>query len=334
MFEHLEIRLPDALKTEFAGKSLAQSLYRFPIDILVSGDVGAGKTTFVRGFAAALGVSEPVTSPTFALEQRYTTAMGVPFLHCDCYRLSPPQAKDLLRTSDLHEGIRCIEWPEHAQYSAENAIHIHLAEDGSGRLLAIDFHDADLPSDAQIDAWREEVQLPIGVQTHCDIVGGVAAQLAQYLMERGRIVRKDTVRRCGRLHDLIRYLDFHSDPPDISPATRAVWTQWRERFRGVHHEEACAQFLRERGFAEALPEIIAVHGLKLPSPPRRMTEQQLLYYADKRVAFDTIVGLQERFEDFQRRYAGSEKTKEGDIWYAESLEVEHELFPDGVPQLR
>jgi tRNA threonylcarbamoyladenosine biosynthesis protein TsaE len=64
--------LKDAKMTHNLGASLVRSLHVLPLTILLDGELGSGKTTFLQGFASALGVKEPVSSPTFALEQRYS----------------------------------------------------------------------------------------------------------------------------------------------------------------------------------------------------------------------------------------------------------------------
>lgn len=85
--------------------------------VTLSGDLGAGKTTFTQGFAKALGVTEPVTSPTFVLAKSYELPNG-PFkklVHIDAYRLT--EGKDLAPLAfseamkDPHT-IVMLEWPE------------------------------------------------------------------------------------------------------------------------------------------------------------------------------------------------------------------------------
>ena len=81
--------------------------------VTVSGDLGAGKTTIGRGAARALGVTEPVSSPTFTLGHRY--AARTPVAHLDLYRvqgLSAEEWGDLEPYFD--DSVVFVEWPEHA----------------------------------------------------------------------------------------------------------------------------------------------------------------------------------------------------------------------------
>ena len=78
------------------------------------GDLGAGKTCLIQGLALALGVREPVTSPTFALVHEYEGT--VPLIHLDLYRLSGPEDILALGWDDYMEspGIVAVEWAERA----------------------------------------------------------------------------------------------------------------------------------------------------------------------------------------------------------------------------
>ncbi len=81
--------------------------------VLVSGDLGAGKSTFVRGALRALGVTGPVTSPTFTVSRRYH-AEGRDLSHLDLYRLGDMAAEDPSLLDDEVGGDRIafVEWPE------------------------------------------------------------------------------------------------------------------------------------------------------------------------------------------------------------------------------
>lgn len=83
--------------------------------LLLEGDLGAGKTTFIAAVARGLGVPAGATSPTYALVHRYEGRRG-PVFHLDCYRLrSPDEAADLDWESLMREGdALLIEWPDRA----------------------------------------------------------------------------------------------------------------------------------------------------------------------------------------------------------------------------
>ena len=109
----------DTAATERIGAQLALTLAPGDV-VLLSGDLGAGKTTLVRGAARALGVSTPVTSPTFAIAHRYPASgpgPGRPGLvavsHLDLYRLGDLGAEDpdLLADYIGADTISFVEWP-------------------------------------------------------------------------------------------------------------------------------------------------------------------------------------------------------------------------------
>jgi tRNA threonylcarbamoyladenosine biosynthesis protein TsaE len=119
--------------TERAGADLARQLEPGDV-VLVSGELGAGKTTFVRGALRALGVAGPVTSPTFVVGHAYDSARG-PVSHVDLYRLAGMGDEDpgLLDPFFAPDATVFVEWPEHAPgaWPEERvAHHVHLAHAG------------------------------------------------------------------------------------------------------------------------------------------------------------------------------------------------------------
>ena len=85
------------------------------IILALSGDLGSGKTTFTKKIAAALGVAEVVTSPTFVIQKKYQTKDGWQLIHMDAYRLENEADLDVLGFKDLvknPKNIIVIEWPE------------------------------------------------------------------------------------------------------------------------------------------------------------------------------------------------------------------------------
>ena len=107
-------RTTSAEQTEALGAALAVDLRPGDV-VLVAGDLGAGKTTFVRGAARALGVEEPVTSPTFTIGARYHGR--VPVAHLDLFRLGGDlEGEDpgLLEDYLTFDAIAFVEWPDAA----------------------------------------------------------------------------------------------------------------------------------------------------------------------------------------------------------------------------
>jgi tRNA threonylcarbamoyladenosine biosynthesis protein TsaE len=102
----------DPIETEALGAELAVGLRAGDV-VLVHGELGAGKTTFVRGAARALGVCGPVTSPTFSIGHRYR-GTNLTVSHLDLYRLNGLQHEDpeLLEDYLGAERIAFVEWPE------------------------------------------------------------------------------------------------------------------------------------------------------------------------------------------------------------------------------
>lgn len=127
------MRSTSAEATERAGAELAATLKPGDV-VLVSGELGSGKTTFVRGALHALGVEGPVTSPTFVVGVAYEGANG-PLAHLDLYRLGGMAGEDpgLLDPFFAPDAIAFVEWPEHGPgaWPPERVAHtVHLAHAG------------------------------------------------------------------------------------------------------------------------------------------------------------------------------------------------------------
>jgi tRNA threonylcarbamoyladenosine biosynthesis protein TsaE len=99
-------------QTERIAGELARTLRAGDV-VLVSGELGTGKTTFVRGACRELGVPGPVTSPTFTIARRYEGGR-VPVSHLDLYRLADAVSEDpaLLDDEIAPERVTFVEWPE------------------------------------------------------------------------------------------------------------------------------------------------------------------------------------------------------------------------------
>ena len=123
-----------AEQTESLGASLARGLADGDV-VLVCGELGAGKTTLVRGAARALGVDGAITSPTFSIGHRYR-GEGVTVSHLDLYRLESLEGEDPDLLADyLGPGrIAFVEWPPQAEAELAGArLRVTLSHRGGDR---------------------------------------------------------------------------------------------------------------------------------------------------------------------------------------------------------
>ncbi|MFB2877216.1 tRNA (adenosine(37)-N6)-threonylcarbamoyltransferase complex ATPase subunit type 1 TsaE [Floridanema aerugineum] len=139
MFKSQEILLANAAETRQLGIKLGRNLTAGVV-ILLSGDLGAGKTTLVQGIGAGLGISDPIVSPTFTLINEYPEGR-LPLYHFDLYRLSPPEVEALNLESyweggEFSLGIVAIEWAEKLTYMPNNYLQIQLIYTPDDRRIA------------------------------------------------------------------------------------------------------------------------------------------------------------------------------------------------------
>lgn len=130
------------------GQKIASKL-KLPAIIELVGDVGAGKTTFTRGLAQGLDISEPITSPSFTISKRYpfplqqekccknynTSAKHGELIHYDFYRLSDPgiMSDELAETLQDQNSIVVIEWGgDVANLLPENHLRLHITLNSDG----------------------------------------------------------------------------------------------------------------------------------------------------------------------------------------------------------
>jgi tRNA threonylcarbamoyladenosine biosynthesis protein TsaE len=125
----------DPAETETLGAELAGSLRDGDI-VLVRGELGSGKTTLVRGAARALGVTDPVTSPSFSIGHRYRAGRELTVSHLDLYRLTGLEHEDPALLADyLGAGrIAFVEWPLDGEREFSSArLRVSLAHRGNDR---------------------------------------------------------------------------------------------------------------------------------------------------------------------------------------------------------
>lgn len=125
-----------AYGAEFAALNLRSEL------VFLHGDLGAGKTTFVRGYLRALGHRSAVKSPTYTLLETY--ALGeLAIYHFDFYRIFDPRELDYMGLDELlaEPAVKLVEWPSKAGAKLPRPdIDVHLTVAGRGRRAAAEDH--------------------------------------------------------------------------------------------------------------------------------------------------------------------------------------------------
>jgi len=114
MSKALVLSTSDAASTKAVALAISQVAAAGDL-VILAGELGAGKTTFVRGALRRLGVTGPITSPTFVVGHLHTGETG-PLAHLDLYRLAGMGSEDpgLLDAFFGDDTISFVEWPEHA----------------------------------------------------------------------------------------------------------------------------------------------------------------------------------------------------------------------------
>ncbi|NES99397.1 MAG: tRNA (adenosine(37)-N6)-threonylcarbamoyltransferase complex ATPase subunit type 1 TsaE [Sphaerospermopsis sp. SIO1G2] len=150
------IFLPNTEATQKLGIFLGENLTPGTV-ILLSGDLGAGKTTLVQGIGRGLGITDSIVSPTFTLINEYTEGR-IPLYHLDLYRLQPPEVNGLNLESywegiEVEPGIVAIEWAERMPYLPDSYVQISLIHGENGDAVG-EYSDRQgeiLPVNCQLD---------------------------------------------------------------------------------------------------------------------------------------------------------------------------------------
>ncbi len=125
----MQITTHSADETQALGQKLASRLA--PGDVIAYfGDLGAGKTAFTRGLAQGLGITDPVTSPTYTIVNEYLSGR-IPLFHFDMYRLSSSDELFDIGWEDYlsRGGVCAVEWSENVEDALQDAIRITIEKD-------------------------------------------------------------------------------------------------------------------------------------------------------------------------------------------------------------
>ena len=125
----MQITTHSADETQALGQKLASRLA--PGDVIAYfGDLGAGKTAFTRGLAQGLGITDPVTSPTYTIVNEYLSGR-IPLFHFDMYRLSSSDELFDIGWEDylFRGGVCAVEWSENVEDALQDAIRVTIEKD-------------------------------------------------------------------------------------------------------------------------------------------------------------------------------------------------------------
>ena len=352
------------------GIAIASTFYQKNTSLWFRGELGAGKTTLIQGLGFGLGLGRMVMSPTYAIENRYDEKfLHIDLYRLDSgeakriveesesfpgvraiewsehvFSSSESRASEASRGTSREAVTENFSTPRSGSGRSssleENSIAITITEPSPlTRLIQITFCDIALPSRADVEAWRKEVHLPEHIGKHCDAVARMAGKLGNELLQKGIPLRPIALTRAAECHDLLRFIDFQPhvqrkipEAKEPDKETEALWNSLKNRYP-AEHEAACAEFLEEHGYPE-LGTIVRPHGLhSIVKEPETIhtIEQKLLYYADKRVRFESDVTIDERFDEFIERYGDGVESDWAKIARKRTKELEKELFGESLP---
>jgi tRNA threonylcarbamoyladenosine biosynthesis protein TsaE len=141
----MKIELLNSEETEQFGASLLQALPQKCL-LFLYGDLGAGKTTLVRGLLRAAGHVGTVKSPTYSLVEEYRLVDRSVF-HFDLYRLKDPEELEWIGMQDYlqQSALCCVEWPQMGDgYLPAADVELHLSHQTDGRMIEINVLDNSL----------------------------------------------------------------------------------------------------------------------------------------------------------------------------------------------
>lgn len=334
------------------GKKLAGRLKAGDV-VLLYGELGSGKTHFIKGIAEGLGVQMTVKSPTYAYVNKFqipnpksqknskSKIQNPKFLyHYDLYRME--EGGDLSsigfdETLEDPKAINVVEWADRLDEEfLEHYISVYLEGDKDKRNIEIRFINPAILNKEFTESYYEEWATPMHVREHSKKVTEVAMAIANAFIKKGEIVNLDLLYPAAMLHDMHRICDFKELDRKCfdEKVTDEKWKKWeacREEFKGMHHADISSDVLKDRGFTETA-EVIRLHksiNIVEERDSYDTLEKQILYYADKRVKHNEVVSREERFRDGRERYGGFDGMKERKLFEEveeNTIRLEKELF--------
>jgi len=297
--------------------------------VLLYGDLGSGKTHFVKGVAKGLGINNIIKSPTFAYVNRYTIgkletrnskfeANHGHLYHYDLYRLNAGDdltSIGLTESLDDDRAINVVEWADRMIEVPKKHIGVYFETKSDHHKIQVRFVDPEIVMPDQIESFLNEWLTPVHVQGHIKKTTEVAMKIAEAYIRQGEIINLNLIYPSAMMHDIARVCDFYkldksNFKEKITKEKLERWEEMRERYKDIHHADIASEFFRKLGYKKTA-ECIYVHKSRvLATEPERIDtlEKKIVYYSDKRVKHDEVVPLKERFRDGWERYGEHDDT--------------------------
>ncbi len=308
--------------------------------VLLFGDLGSGKTHFTKGIAKGLGIQGIVKSPTFAYVNEYEVQKDINFYHYDLYRLEVGQDFESIGLEEtMHDikAINVVEWADRMDgRTPKEYVRVDFRSLADHHEIAIKFEDSEIVPDELVDKFWQDWGTPLHVRAHSKKVADLSLQIGQALVEKNILINLDMLNTASLLHDMARLCDFQELDrtkfnEEISDEKWAKWVDLREQFKGMHHADIACGALAEDGYNKTA-ELIRLHNsLSILEEPEKFAylEIAILFYADKRVKHDEVVGLAERFRDGRERHGKNDDPKAQTMFEEvekRTFELEQQLF--------
>jgi len=318
--------------------------------VLLFGDLGSGKTQFVKGMAKGFGLVEAVKSPTFAYVNKYDIRKNFHFYHYDLYRLKHGEDYESIGLEEtLHDphSLNVIEWADRmAERHPDTYVRADFHSLADHHEIVFSFEDPRIVPEALTEKFWKDWVTPLHVREHCKKVTDVCLQIGQALTEKSILVDLNLLLTAGLLHDMARICDFTELEKDKfhEVVTDEKWDKWvdlRERFKGMHHADVACGALADEGYLKTA-ELIRLHNsLSILEEPEKLAylEAGILFYADKRVKHHEVVPLAERFRDGRERHGKYDDPKTRSMFEEverRTYDLEKQLFdlidlrPEGI----
>lgn len=293
--------------TKRIAKKIAKELKEGGL-VLLYGDLGSGKTTFVKGVAEGLGLEEfRVKSPTYTYV-RHLKNRNLNFYHIDLYRLETIDElleQEIAEITNNPKNIVLIEWADKLFLDPKKAIKVFFQYiDEESREIKIEHKTFTEIDEVEIEKIYKHFFVPNHLIRHMRKVAKVSTTLAKMAEKKSLKLQKNLIVQAALLHDVFRCVDIKNFHPENfnknpKPAAKKCWLDLRKKYCKIGHEKGMADYLNKEGYPE-IANLIAKHGF-FEVHKLKTLEEKILYYADKRVEKDKLVSLEKRISEGKKR---------------------------------